>query len=70
MIFNFRPVASLKATRVGESALLTINGITTASITPENAAIQSNKLLALVGWQIVANSYMTRTQVEEAINDG
>ena len=70
MLFNFKPVATLKAQRTSSDDMIAVNGITTASITPENAATQSNKLLSIVGFDIVANTKMSRVQTEEAIDNG
>lgn len=70
MLFNFKPVATLKAQRTSSDDMIAVNGITTANITPENAATQSNKLLSIVGFDIVANTKMSRVQTEEAIDNG
>lgn len=64
--FNTKPVATIKAKQVGESADITMPGVTTASTTPDNAATQINKILAVAGREISANG-MIRTQVEEAV---
>lgn len=64
--FNTKPVATIKAKQVGESADIIMPGVTTASTTPDNAATQINKILAVAGREISANG-MIRTQVEEAV---
>lgn len=64
--FNTKPVATIKAKQVGESADIMMPGVTTASTTPDNAATQINKILAVAGREISANG-MIRTQVEEAV---
>ena len=46
---------------------LAYTGITTAdSLTPNNAAVQLNKILGIGGKSIVADSNMKRTLTEEA----
>jgi len=66
LAFNFKPVATLKAKSATSSDMVSINGITIASTTPENAAEQVNKILGVGGLSVVADTNMTRTQIQEA----
>ena len=68
LVFNTKPVAVIKAKQVGDSSAINIPGVTTASTTPANAATQINKILAIAGKEIGATG-MTRTQVEEAVDN-
>lgn len=67
--FNTKPVASLKAKQFDSTDMHTFNGVTTANITPENAAIQINKLLNIGGLSIVADENMSRIITEEVVNN-
>lgn len=69
MIFYDKPVATITCRQVGASEKLNLPGVTTASITPENAVAQINKILAIVGRE-AGLAGMTRTRTEEAINNG
>lgn len=69
MIFSTKPVATITAKTVGSTEKTVINGVTTANTTPENAAVQINKILSVVGKEI-GTSGMIRTQTEEAIDNG
>ena len=66
--FDSKPVATVKA-KTASGAFITMPGVTTASITPENAAAQINKILAIGGKSILVNEHMTRTQAEGAVNN-
>lgn len=66
--FNTKPVATIKA-RSTEGTLITTPGCTTENITPAQAAAQINKILAIGGKAIVADTHMTRSQFEEAVDD-
>lgn len=68
LTFNTKPVATIKA-RSTEGNYISTPGVTTASITPAQAAAQINKILALGGKTIVADGNMTRSQFEEVIDD-
>lgn len=68
--FNFKPVATLKAKQFDSTEMHTFNGVTTANTTPENAAIQVNKLFNIGGLSIVADENMTRTIIEEVVDNG
>lgn len=69
MIFQTKPVATIKAKTVGSTETTTINGVTTGNTTPENAASQINKVLNIVGKEI-GTSGMIRVQTEEAVDNG
>ncbi|MBQ7454371.1 MAG: hypothetical protein IJS69_04905 [Selenomonadaceae bacterium] len=68
-VFETKPVATIKAKTVGDSTAINVPGVTTASTTPTNAAAQINKILAVAGKEIGVSG-MTRTQVEEAVDNG
>lgn len=68
-VFNDKPVATIKGQLEGSSATMSVNGVTTASITPEAAATQINKLLAIGGKAMVVNAQMARSYSEGAIED-
>ena len=65
LAFVFKPVATLKG-KSSDGEALSVGGITTASITPANAASQANKILDIFGVSIVADKNMSRVQTEEA----
>lgn len=68
-VFNIKQCATLKGkSAYGEA--LTLPGVTTANITPQQAAEQANKILAIGGKTILADRTMTRVQTEEVISDG
>lgn len=69
LAFNFKPVATLKAKSATSTDMFTFAGVTTATTTPLNAATQANKILAIVGKQCAADENMTRTIVEESVDD-
>lgn len=70
LTFETKPVATIKATdSVTGTATRTINGVTTASTTPQNAATQINKLLGVAGKGVIANENMTRVITEEAVDN-
>lgn len=69
LVFDTKPVASIKAKDATSTNMYTIPGVTTASTTPANAATQINKLLAVGGKAIVADSNMKRVITEEAIDN-
>lgn len=67
------PTATVKAklyTTEPEVNMITIKGVTTASITPTKAAQHINTLLGVAGKSIVVDNTMTRSQIEEAIENG
>ena len=68
-IFNIKQCATLKGRAVSGEAL-SIPGVTIANITPDQAAEQANKILALGGKAILADKQMSRIQTEEVIDDG
>lgn len=71
MEFMKTKTATLKANRPGYKDQISLAGITTSeTLTPEAAATQANKLLGIVGYDIIANTKMTRNITEEAIENG
>lgn len=66
--FNIKASATLKGKSTGGDNI-TLPGVTTANITPAQAATQANKFLAIGGKNIVADKTMTRVQTEEVIDD-
>ena len=68
LAFNIKPVATLKG-KSSQGDNISLPGVTTDNITPAQAAEQANKLLAIGGKNIVADTNMSRSQVEEVIDD-
>ncbi len=69
LIFQTKPVATIKGRATNSTDTVTINGVTTASTTPANAAAQINKILGIAGKSIAGDEYMTRVQTEEVVDD-
>lgn len=69
LIFQNKPVATIKAKSATGQTMYTINGVTQASTTPANAAVQINKILDIAGFAVAADEYMTRTITEEVVDD-
>lgn len=65
--FNTKPVATIRAKVTGTSDSVTFQGTNPAETSPDNAAAQINKVLALTGTKKVQAAGMTRTRSEEAI---
>ncbi len=68
-VFNIKQCATLKG-KASTGEALSIPGITIANITPDQAAAQANKILAIGGKGIIPNRLMSRVQTEEVIGDG
>lgn len=69
LTFNTTPVATIKA-RSTEGNFISTAGCTTSNtLTPAQAAVQINKILAIGGKAVVADSHMTRSQFEEVVDD-
>ena len=69
LTFNTKPVATIKA-RSTDASFISVPGCTTSNaLTPAQAAVQINKILAVGGKAIVADSHMTRSQFEEVVDD-
>ena len=65
MTFTQKPTVIIWAkTSAGE--YISVDGISTAATTPENAAVQINKILSAVGLSVVTDG-MQRFITEEAI---
>ena len=62
-------VATIKGNN-SDGDKITVAGVTTANITPTFAAEQINKILDIGGKAIIIDEEMTRTQVEEAQDNG
>lgn len=67
LVFDTKPVATLRGKSTSGDNI-TLAGVTTASITPANAAAQANKILAIGSQNILADTNMSRTQVEGAVD--
>ena len=70
LVFEQKQVATIKGKSTDSTDTYTIPGVTNGTTTVENAATQINKILGIVGRQIAADEYMTRTTIEEAVDDG
>lgn len=69
LAFQSKPTATLKARAYDSTTIHSIAGVTTATTTPENAAAQVNKLFAIGGLSVVADTNMKRIQTEEVANN-
>lgn len=68
LAFNIKPVATLKG-KMTDGSAFSVPGITTGNITPAQAANQVNKLYSIGGKSVVADMNMSRSQVEEVVDD-
>lgn len=68
LAFNIKPVATLKG-KTSDGSSFSVPGITTDNITPAQAATQVNKLYSIGGKTVVADKNMSRSQVEEVVDD-
>lgn len=69
LVFQQKPVAVITGKSTTSTNTYTVKGVTTAAITPANAATQINKVFGLVGKAIAGDEYMTRTSVEEVVDN-
>lgn len=69
LVFQQKPVATIKGKATNSQDVYTINGVTTASTTLANAAAQINKILGCVGRSIAADENMTRALTEGAVDN-
>lgn len=69
LVFQQKPVATIKGKSTTSTETFTINGVTTATTTPANAAAQINKILDVAGKAIAGDEYMTRVSTEEVVDD-
>lgn len=61
MIFKTKKTATLTATLTGSAKLINIPGCNADETSADNAAAQTNKILAIAGKAIVADSAMELT---------
>ena len=66
--FISKPIATIKANLTGQSGSISVNGVTAASTTTENAAAQINKILNVVNKGVAADG-MTRSITQEGGDD-
>lgn len=66
--FISKPTATIKANLTGQSGSISVNGVTAASTTTENAAAQINKILNVVNKGVAADG-MTRAIIQEGDDD-
>ena len=69
LMFNTKPVATIKAKKTGTTDFISMGGCTTGSISPAAAAAQMNKILTVIGQSVTADQSITRTQTEEVVDD-
>lgn len=68
LVFVEKPTATLKGkSSAGDN--ITLLGVTSASITPSRAASQANKILDIVGINLVVDLNMSITQVKEVVEE-
>ncbi len=72
MAFTFasKPVATLKAKSADSNTTYSYGGINKDIDTPDNAAAQLNKILAIGGLSVVADENMKLISTKEAVNNG
>lgn len=70
LAFNNKPITTIKARVTGTTENVAFAGCTADnSLTPADAATQMNKILAIVGKTVTADTNMVRTQVQEVVDN-
>ena len=70
LIFQAMKTATISARLSDEAKNINIDGCNAAETSVDNAAAQINKLLAVVGRSVNADSRMFMTFKKEAVNNG
>ena len=70
LTFQFKPVATITGRYSDEDKAINVEGCNAAETSVDNAAAQINKLLAVVGRSVRADSFMHMTVKKEAVNNG
>lgn len=70
LAFQKKPVARLTASLSDEDKTVSLEGITTANVTPEECVTQVNKIYAIGGRSIRTSTVMKITETKEVTNDG
>lgn len=68
LAFNTKPVATLKG-KNSDGSSFSVPGITNGNITPDQAAAHLNKIFSIAGKTALADTNMSRSQVEEVVDD-
>ncbi len=70
LAFNNKPITTIKARVTGTTENVAFAGCTADNtLTPTDAATQINKVLAIIGKTISADTNMIRTQVQEVVDN-
>lgn len=71
LAFSTKPVATLKAKSATDSTVTySYGGINKDVDTPDNAATQLNKILAIGGLSVVADTNMKLVNTKEVVDNG
>ena len=70
LTFQAKPAATVTARYSDEAKSVNIDGCNSNETSIDNAAAQINKLLAIVGRSVRADSNMYMTLKKEAVNNG
>lgn len=70
LTFQSKPVATITARFTDEQKSINVEGCNAAETSIDNAAAQINKLLAIVGRSVRADSNMYKIKKEEAVDNG
>ena len=68
--FVTKPVATLKAKAADSNTVYSYGGINKDVDTPDNAAAQLNKILAIGGLSVVVDENLKLVNAKEAVNNG
>ena len=68
LAFNTKPVATIKG-KNSDGTSFSVPGITNGTITPAQAVTQLNKIFDIAGKTAIADTNMSRSQVEEVVDD-
>lgn len=56
MVFSTKTTAKIQAMLTGSTNTITIDGVTSGDTTPENAKVQIDKILSIVGKSVVTSN--------------
>ena len=70
LAFESKKVATLKARNVEDTAYISLAGYNPDETSPENAAVQANKILGLGGKAITADDKMILTVAKGVVTNG
>jgi len=70
LVFQNKKTATAKLHETGKTSFISTPGVTPDENSPAAYATQINKVLDVGGKSVVADKYMTVTQVKEVIDNG